>query len=95
MADRSTSPTTLPTSNEMSNVDLEKGAREPVSDTEAATVVPESDSATAKGDSDGAEEKDPNVVTWDGPDDPMNPKNWTMRKKWINIGVLSFSTFVT
>lgn len=22
-------------------------------------------------------------VTWDGPDDPSNPQNWTRRKKWI------------
>lgn len=26
--------------------------------------------------------KDPNEVGWDGPDDPLNPHNWTMKKKW-------------
>lgn len=40
-------------------------------------------------------EPDPNVVTWDGPNDPMNPMNWTMKKKWTNIAVLSILTLVT
>ena len=26
--------------------------------------------------------RDPNLVTWTGPEDPDNPKNWTMRRKW-------------
>lgn len=26
--------------------------------------------------------KDPNMVTWDGPHDPDNPKNWPFRRKW-------------
>jgi hypothetical protein len=25
---------------------------------------------------------DPNLVTWNGPDDPENPKNWTFKHKW-------------
>jgi MFS transporter, DHA1 family, multidrug resistance protein len=25
---------------------------------------------------------DPNVVTWDGPDDPSNPQNWSVRYRW-------------
>jgi hypothetical protein len=23
------------------------------------------------------------LVTWDGPDDPENPKNWPLKKKWF------------
>ncbi|KAK4211895.1 transporter-like protein 3 [Rhypophila decipiens] len=38
---------------------------------------------------------DPNVVTWDGPEDPENPMNWPMKKKWMNIAVLSVLTLVT
>lgn len=36
--------------------------------------------------------KDPNIVTWDGPHDPENPKNWPFRRKWMAtiIGILSF-----
>lgn len=86
-----------------SEVDLEKGNNyEPNSDFETATIVPEPRSET--GTRDGApageksseeEDKDPNIVTWDGPDDPMNPMNWTMKKKWSNIAVLSILTIIT
>ncbi|KAG8898945.1 hypothetical protein FRC01_010715, partial [Tulasnella sp. 417] len=30
-----------------------------------------------------SQDVDPNVVTWDGPDDPQNPQNWSGKKKWI------------
>lgn len=26
--------------------------------------------------------RDPNLVSWDGPSDPANPKNWSMGRKW-------------
>jgi len=26
---------------------------------------------------------DPNMVTWDGPHDPTNPQNWTIKYKWL------------
>ena len=29
------------------------------------------------------EKVDPNKVTWDGPDDPENPQNWSNTKKWL------------
>lgn len=39
--------------------------------------------------SDGSQGKeqnqDPNLVTWDGPDDKENPKNWSLNKKWIDV----------
>jgi hypothetical protein len=28
-------------------------------------------------------ERDPNLVEWDGPDDPHNPYNWYNPKQWI------------
>ena len=28
----------------------------------------------------GKSSRDPNLVSWDGPEDPTNPKNWTFRK---------------
>ena len=40
-------------------------------------------------------ETDPNVVDWDGPDDPENPMNWSDKKKWLNIATLSVLTLVT
>lgn len=39
--------------------------------------------------------KDPNLVTWEGPDDPANPKNWTMKKKWAATVVVSSFTFIS
>ena len=29
------------------------------------------------------EQEDDYVVTWDGPNDPTNPKNWTVKRKYI------------
>lgn len=39
--------------------------------------------------------QDPNVVDWDGPDDPENPLNWSLKKKGILITSISVITFLT
>jgi DHA1 family multidrug resistance protein-like MFS transporter len=43
--------------------------------------------------------EDPNLVTWDGPDDLENPQNWSRKYKWIitidlvpNKGITSVMT---
>jgi hypothetical protein len=41
------------------------------------------------------EEEDPNVVWWDGEDDPENPYNWTVTRKALNCGCVSFQTFIS
>lgn len=33
-------------------------------------------------------------VDWDGPDDPTNPKNWTIRYKAMGLLFLSWNTLV-
>lgn len=38
--------------------------------------------------------KDPNLIEWDGPDDPGNPMNWSTGKKWTVTIALGFLTFV-
>jgi DHA1 family multidrug resistance protein-like MFS transporter len=38
-------------------------------------------------------EKDPNLVEWDGPNDPENPMNWPTSKKWIVTITLGMMTF--
>lgn len=38
---------------------------------------------------------DPNLVTWDLPYDPENPKTWTMRKKWAAVVTVSFFTLIS
>lgn len=40
-------------------------------------------------------EKDPNIVDWDGEDDPEKPLNWPSRKKWTYIILLSALTLLT
>lgn len=42
-----------------------------------------------------AEPLDPNIVDWDGPNDPDNPLNWSTKKKWGHIAVLASITFLT
>jgi MFS transporter, DHA1 family, multidrug resistance protein len=40
---------------------------------------------------------DPNVVTWDGPEDPENPKNWSFRYRWcitILCTVMTLNVYV-
>lgn len=38
---------------------------------------------------------DPNIVSWDGEDDPQNPMNWTSKAKVINCGAIIFLTLLT
>jgi hypothetical protein len=38
---------------------------------------------------------DPNIVDWDGPDDPEKAINWPTRKVISNIAVISSVTFLT
>ncbi|KAF2648685.1 MFS general substrate transporter [Lophiostoma macrostomum CBS 122681] len=39
--------------------------------------------------------RDPNLVDWEGPDDPLNPKNWTMKRKWAATFIVSAFTLVS
>lgn len=61
--------------------DLEKG------------ITPESDGKDAHAVVEG--ESDPNIVWWDGPDDPENPMNWPSWRKVLTCCIISFLTFVT
>ncbi|KAI1208055.1 MFS general substrate transporter [Annulohypoxylon truncatum] len=38
---------------------------------------------------------DPNIVNWNGPDDPENPRNWAFSKKWGAVFIVSIFTFVS
>lgn len=48
--------------------------------------------AEAQQSKDDQPEQDPNEVTWDGPDDPANPQNWSRKKKWWLTIVVSILT---
>ncbi|KAI7369807.1 hypothetical protein KC336_g20977, partial [Hortaea werneckii] len=41
------------------------------------------------------EEKDPNIVDWDGPNDPHNPRNWPTRAKIFNLLLVILLTLLT
>lgn len=41
------------------------------------------------------EEDDPNVVGWDGPDDPQNPHNWPRAKIWSNFFFVATLAFMS
>lgn len=43
----------------------------------------------------GSPSDDPNIVSWDGPDDPHNPMNWPFSKKWATVSLVSAITFLT
>lgn len=32
-----------------------------------------------------ADDSDPNLVQWDGPEDPQNPKYWQVKRKWAAV----------
>ncbi|PMD23913.1 MFS general substrate transporter [Hyaloscypha hepaticicola] len=40
-----------------------------------------------------SKQTDPNLIEWDGPDDPENPMNWPTSKKWIVTLALGMMTF--
>lgn len=37
-------------------------------------------------------ESDPNLVTWDGPNDPANPQNWSKSRKWVITAICIIMT---
>ncbi|GES63082.1 MFS general substrate transporter [Aspergillus terreus] len=39
--------------------------------------------------------QDHTLVTWNGPDDPENPKNWSTKKKWAAVLTISSFTFIS
>ncbi|ROV94832.1 hypothetical protein VPNG_09298 [Cytospora leucostoma] len=73
-----------------SKYDLEKG-RGPGDDDDDE----KGENAVLGSESHGGIENDPNVVWWDGPEDPANPLNWPTWRKALNCGIISLLTFVT
>ena len=42
-----------------------------------------------------AQIEDPNLVEYDGPNDPQNPKNWSGAYKWTLMMILSGMSLTT
>ena len=53
------------------------------------------ESGGASGASGAGEEADLNLVKWKGPEDPENPKNWTITKKWAAVFIVSLFTLIS
>lgn len=43
----------------------------------------------------GEKHEDADIVDWDGPQDVTNPQNWSSRKKWAHIIMVSLFALVT
>ncbi|RSL76568.1 hypothetical protein CEP51_009856 [Fusarium floridanum] len=71
------------------SLDLERGASNPAQQQHAETKESnEAADTTTNG-------QNPNIVSWDGPDDPENPMNWPTARKCINIGLMSLLTIIS
>jgi hypothetical protein len=44
--------------------------------------------------SEASDSLDPNIVDWDGSDDPENPRNWELGKVIVTLTIVSFITFL-
>lgn len=40
------------------------------------------------------ESKDPNLVTWTGPDDPLHPHNWSAQRRWTSTVLIAMFAFI-
>jgi multidrug resistance protein len=38
--------------------------------------------------------RDPNLVTWDGPDDPANPHHWPKHRRWASTLLIAMFAFI-
>ena len=57
----------------------------------SASDIPTHDIATQ----DEKDPQDPNIVDWDGPDDPENPLNWASSKKLAAMTIVSLVTMLS
>lgn len=50
--------------------------------------------ATSDDSPEPAPEKDPNLVTWSGPDDPLHPHNWPGSRRWASTALIAMFAFI-
>ena len=76
------------------------GSTEPIPETGVLDQEPgppselhdDTDVESAQNQSVAEKQKDPNLVEWDGPNDPENPMNFSRRRKWIITVSMSLMT---
>ncbi|CAN8105361.1 unnamed protein product [Discula destructiva] len=65
-------------------------------DEDGQTLLEERESQDGSSDDCEAQKlKEPDLVTWDGPDDPHNPLNWSQSRKWTATILVSLFTFIS
>ncbi|EAW13265.1 MFS transporter [Aspergillus clavatus NRRL 1] len=74
----------------MTPSELEKGG-----ESEATLYTTSSTSSEDPKQQDEAAQEDPNLVTWDGPDDITNPFNWPTKIKMRQLVLMAVNTFIT
>ncbi|VVT58596.1 uncharacterized protein SAPINGB_P006288 [Magnusiomyces paraingens] len=58
-------------------------------------VVPEETENGLPDDGEQFVDIDPELVTWEGDDDPENPRNWPKKKKWVTTIIVAVYTFIS
>lgn len=84
--------TPTPSNHEAQHIDDEKRSIHDHLDVEKGPI-PSDEETTQQDDI----PRDPNIVDWDGPDDPENPLNWTAKRKvtaTVSIALITFLTYV-
>lgn len=88
--------TTSPAPTEVGSPDYEKDIeKEGVHSREESTFTTPVPSIRGHSKEQAEEQNDPNVVFWDGENDPENPLNWPSARKWAAISMVSAVTFLT
>ncbi|TEA12242.1 Efflux pump vrtL [Colletotrichum sidae] len=68
----------------------------PIRHTQAGSaMIPIPEKSVPEHGSQSDDVEDPDLVTWSGPSDPMNPKNWPKHKKWTATILVSCFTFIS
>ncbi|KAE9993265.1 hypothetical protein EG327_005872 [Venturia inaequalis] len=87
--------TTSPSPTEIDSLQSDKDTEKDGESKEVSTQTTPIPSLHSKSEAEAEEQDDPNIVGWDGDDDPNNPLNWSNKKKWAAIGIVSVTTLLT
>lgn len=77
-------------SSPQSSMDLEKGGDEGALEDKGK----EGNSSTPSALAGQPPPKDPNLVEWEGPNDPTNPLNWPRQKRWLLTVIFATNTWI-
>lgn len=89
----------VPVTSDKDLVDLEKQSNDSTRAIPDENTNPDEAQLESKAENPETEENgeapDPNLVGWDGDNDPANPLNWTALRRYSNVGMMSLICFIT